>query len=192
MLQSWHLWRYRIKGSKLDLFGCNFVGNVLPIQLMRKSKMKKACILFTSLGLFSLVLFAPSASAVDCYKLPDSKSAKCQAYLKAAKKAGLVQTDTQEVPLAPAIAQRDAGRKVSETVKVPKAESKPSMMPTSSATPVSPVSPTAASTKAPSTKPTSKSSKKPKAKKSSKAKSKSKISPKPKAKKSAKNKAKKK
>ena len=148
--------------------------------------MKKIFTAVIATSLVSSIFIAPSARAVDCYKLPDSKTPKCQAYLKAAKKAGLVQTDTQEVPLAPAIAQRDAGRKVSENVKPPKTETKPSATPATSSSPTPSVSPTAAPAATPSTKASPKSSKKPKAKKSPKANSKSKISPKPKAKKSPK------
>jgi hypothetical protein len=146
--------------------------------------MKKLIAAYIASGMISSIFMAPSAHAIDCYKLPDSKTSKCQAYLKAAKKAGLVQTDTQEVPLAPAIAQRDAGRKVSESVKVPKTETKPSATPTTSSSPAASVSPSAAPTVAATSK--GKSSKKPKAKKTTNPKSKSKITPKPKAKKSPK------
>lgn len=151
---------------------------------MNHRTMKKLITGAITCGLITSLFVAPSAQAIDCYKLPDSKTSKCQAYLKAAKKAGLLPTETQEVPLAPAIAQRDAGRKVSENVKPPKAETKPSTQPTSSASPAASVSPSAVPTATKSSK--AKSSKKPKAEKTTKAKSKSKISPKPKAKNSPK------
>jgi hypothetical protein len=148
--------------------------------------MKKVVIAVIASGLLASIFTAPAARAIDCYKLPDSKTSKCQAYLKAAKKAGLVQTDTQEVPLAPAVAQRDAGRKVSESVKVPKAETKPTSVPVATATPTASTKPLPTPSATASTKVTSKASKKPKAKKNSKSKSKSKITSKPKAKKSPK------